>query len=104
MKLNKKPVYELPDEIVIEEYRKDYKTPNITPDIVLSCYGSISIDKQYRTTTQLWIKTDNSDLLEFIKTYNFKKKLSLTIGSPRFNSWRLKKIILEEFYEVKHGE
>ena len=100
--LNKKPRYELPSEVIVEEYRKGYKIPNINPDIVLSCYGTVSIDDIYRTTTQLWIKSDNKDLLYFLSKYDFKESLSLTIGSPRFNSWRLKKIILEEFYGIKN--
>lgn len=102
--LNNKPKYELPDEVVIGEYRKGYKTPNIEPDIVLSCYGTVSVDKKYRTTTQLWIKSTNKDLLYFLSKYNFKESFSTTISRMRFNSWRLKKIILEEFYGVKHGE
>ena len=84
--LNKKPTYKLPNEVIIEEYRKDYRVPNIKPDLVLSCYGTVKVDTIYRTSTQLWVKSNNKSLIDFLTAYNFKKNLCYTISRPRFNS------------------
>lgn len=102
MKLNKKPVYELPDNVLIGLYNKYNKKPsiipNFEPDICLNTWGSnMNTGKAMETSRQLWIKTDNKELIEFIKMNDWGKYLKY-VSSPYLNKWMLKKIILEEFY------
>lgn len=109
LELNKKPVYELPDEIKIEVYEKrnpPRKTikPSFNPDICLNVWGRIGeIEDKYKTKTQIWIKTENAELINFIKNYKFKDYKKNFIA-PVLSINDFKKIILEEFYGVKHGE
>ena len=108
LELNKRPVYELPDEVLIEEYLKRLdikrcKTPNFEPDIVIESKYDIKVSSKYKTKNQIWIKSNNKDLINFIKTYNFNTSKSIS-GNNNLSVTMLKKIILEEFYggEIWH--
>ena len=104
--LNKKPVYELPDEVLVEEYARYSKYPNFEPDLCITNFTrNFKIDKKERTVNQLWIKTDNKKLISFIINYNWNNTVMSTTSSVRHLTLPLfKKIILEEFYGVKYGE
>lgn len=104
--LNKKKTYELPDEVSIGWYRRYYDMiPNFTPDLCIGAFGKGCLGKEYAPGTvsmELWIKTDNKKLLDFIRNYNFEKKRTNTSTSKRCLPLNeLKKIILEEFYNKK---
>ena len=106
--LNKKPVYELPDNTRVQVYQSSDKvkrlniTPNFEPDICLKVWGnSMKVEEKYKSNCQVWVKTDNEDLINFIKNYNPQRN-SLSTLSIGVND--VKKIILEEFYGVKNGE
>ena len=108
LKLNKKPKYELPDEVVIELYeyqKKDLsrnKVPNFEPDVCINIFGCLGVKEAKATAGQYWIKTDNKDLIEFIKRYNFEKLVKNKITNAyTLPLWQFKKIILEEFYNKK---
>ena len=101
LNLNKRIKYELPDEVVVEEYRRNVnQIPDFEPDIIINSWGKgrfCSIGLKYERAVQLWINTKNIELIDFIKQYDFNSK-ALTISSPRITVTQLKKIILEEFY------
>ena len=106
--LNKKPVYELPDDIKVQIYQSSEKVkrlniaPNFEPDICLKLWGnSIKVEEKYKSNCQIWIKTDNKDLINFIKEYKIIKR---AVSTQSINVYHIKKIILEEFYGVKNGE
>ena len=101
--LNKKKIYKLPDEVIVGEYRRYYnKIPFNNPDLCIGSFGEGCLGKIYKPKTvsmEIWIKTDNKDLLNFIKEYDFKKVITNTGSSRRCIVLKdLKKIILEEFY------
>ena len=107
--LNKKPVYELPDEVLIGEYRysknmKQYKEPNFEPDLCVSSYGTVKVRSKKDNCLQIWIKTNNKDLINFIANFDWKSKTKTMGNNPVLNIWKFKKIILEEFYGVKYGK
>lgn len=105
--LNKRPKYELPDEVIVSEYRKHYKTPNFIPDISIGnfgvgCTGKIYLPKS--VSKEIWVKSSNDKLLQFIKNYDFTLKNSGTATSNRgLKLMDFKKIILEEFYNKQEG-
>ena len=104
LELNKKPTYELPDEITIGFYNKYNNKPsiipNFEPDICLNTWGSnMKISSIKSSSRQIWIKTNNKKLIDFIKMNDWNKYLKYT-SSPYLNMWMLKKIILEEFYNA----
>ena len=41
LELNKKPKYELSDEVLVGEYRRGAKIPNFEPDICINTWGDI---------------------------------------------------------------
>ena len=102
--LNKRLVYELPDEVIVGEYRRTCPSPKFEPDICISTYGTVKVRSKKDNCMQIWIKTDNKELINFIKTFNFENKLNKTTNAYRMNINIFKKIILEEFYGVKYGE
>ena len=102
--LNKRVVYELPDEVLVGLYDRGYVKPNFKPDLCLSSFGTIKVREPEQTVTQLWIKTENKDLLEFIKNFDFNNKVKRAGMTYRISKNNFKKIILEEFYGVKYGE
>ena len=104
--LNKKKVYELPDEVIVDEYTRYNKTPNFEPDICLSNMGrTLRVRKKDETFKQIWVKTNNIDLIDFIKKYDFTKCCNSSTSSRVYlEVWKFKKIILEEFYGVKDGK
>lgn len=104
--LNKKPTYELPDEVIVRSYTKGTSEFDFEPDICLNAWGRNSgkIYNKGQTVSQIWIKTDNKDLINFIKETDFKKYIPPVSDMYRLDMWKFKKIILEEFYGVKHGE
>ena len=103
--LNKKPVYELPDEVLTGIYMNKYQELKFNPDICLCVWGySVGkISEPKENAKQIWVKTDNRDLIDFIKTYNWKDKAH-KMATPNINMWKFKKILLEEFYGVKDGK
>lgn len=106
LELNKKPVYELPGEVMIEDYRRNVKMPDFKPDICIGVFGVSCVGKFYapgETVRQIWIKTDNKDLIDFIKSYNWRDRIISTTNRG-MSLIGIKKIILEEYYGVKDGE
>lgn len=109
LKLNKRPVYELPDEVLVGEYLRTVKVPAFKPDICLTSFGSLRIKEAKKTVKQIWVKTENKDLLDFISKYNWEDNLRKKLicqsksSSCKFNLTvsRFKKIILEEFYNKR---
>ena len=107
LELNKKPVYELPDEVITGQWvrgdNRPSRTPNFEPDLCLNNYHKIGFSDKDSYMKQIWIKTNNKELLQFIKKYDWSN-LHNKISTPYIAEWRLRKIILEEFYGVKHGK
>lgn len=108
LELNKKPKYELPDEVMVSEYRyakdkKIYKEPNFEPDIAINTWGDIlgKIIKPRSKTLELWIKTNNKELINFIKNFDWYSVCPKHNNSPVLNVWKFKKTVLEEFYKIK---
>ena len=104
LELNKRPTYELPDEVLVGLYDRGYVKPDFEPDLCLSSFGTIKVREPEQTVTQLWIKTENKDLLEFIKNFDFNSRVKRAGMTYRISKNNFKKIILEEFYGVKNGE
>lgn len=102
--LNKRPVYELPDEVLVGEYRRGVKMPNFEPNICINTWGDVRVKNPEETVIQLWIKTENKELLEFIKVFNFEDRVNRIGNAYRISKNNFKKIILEEFYGVKYGK
>ena len=102
LELNKKPSYELPDNtrVMLYKNQEGYKShPNFEPNLCLKIWGkSMKIENKYESNSQVWIKTDNKGLINFIRNYNLQRN-SLSTLSIGVND--IKKIILEEFYNVK---
>ena len=99
--LNKRPVYELPDEVIVGRYMKKTQEPNFEPDLCIGGWGVGCFGKLYNkkeTSNQIWIKSNNSELLYFIENYNWRKHLN-NISSAFLSTTTFKKIILEEFYK-----
>lgn len=101
--LNKKPVYELPDDVLVDRYTRYSKTPNFEPDICLSSMGSnLRVREKDETFKQIWVKTNNRNLIDFIKKYDFNKCCNSSTNSRVYlEVWKFKKILLEEFYNKK---
>lgn len=101
--LNKKPKYELPDKnILIKSYKRNYSKIDFEPNLCLVQWGR-NLGEECKKEThlkELWIKTDNINLINFIKSYNFR---SLRNNAPNYELaiTDFKKIILEEFYKIK---
>lgn len=103
LNLNKRPSYELPSDVIIEEYiqRPDIKrckTPKFEPDICINTKYNVKIDNKCNKTDQIWIKTDNKELIEYIKQTDFNTYINKSISIKQLYLWRFKKILLEEFY------
>lgn len=101
--LNKKPVYELPDNnILVKRYRRNAEIPNFEPNIVIVGFGRNigEITAKDKHVNQIWIKTTNKELYNFIKAYDWRgiynKAPNATLSINTF-----KKIILEEFYNKR---
>lgn len=101
--LNSRPIYELPNEIEIGLYMKQRGRsliePNFEPDICINAFGSRCVAEKKSFMHQIWIKTSNDKLIRFVKEYKFNKINSLT--KDNLPLWKVKKIILEEFYNKK---
>ena len=107
LELNKRPVYELPDEIVVDTYLRQNKgdyIPSFKPDICITSFGSIKLKEPKSTNRQIWVKSNNKELIEFLKNYKWESKLNKITNAYMLNMWQFKKILLEEFYQVKNGE
>lgn len=103
--LNKKPKYELPDEVIIGLYDRGYYCPKFEPDICISAFGTIGIREPKQTVTQIWVKSENKELIEFIKNFKFMDNAIKKTGKAyRMSINQFKKIILKEFYEVNNGK
>lgn len=103
--LNKRPTYELPDEVVIGLYDRGYYCPDFEPDVCISAFGTIGIREPKQTVTQIWVKSENKELIEFIKNFKFMDNVIKRTGKTyRMSINQLKKILLEEFYREKYGE
>ena len=101
--LNKRPVYELPDDVLIGQYVRRKKNPSIPdfePDICLTLFGASTGKnrKKYEVARQIWIKTGNVELIDFVLSYDFKNKLGAVNNLYFIDISNFKKIILEEFY------
>lgn len=104
--LNKRPKYELPDEVLVGEYRarvNKVKVPNFEPDICLNSKYNVKVSNKGNASDQIWIKSDNNRLIEYIKKCDFNKHLN-SVSIKHLYVLKFKKIILEEFYGVKYGE
>ena len=103
--LNKRPKYELPNEVIIKSYKRNYSNISFEPDLCIVQWGRNLGEecKKGSHLKELWIKTDNKELMYFIRRYNFRK---LRNNAPNYELAinDFKKIILEEFYGVKNGE
>jgi hypothetical protein len=53
------------------------------------------------TAVQIWIKTTNKDLLDFISSFDFESKLFKMTNAYNMEVWKFKKILLEEFYNKR---
>ena len=98
LELNKKKVYELPDEVVVGLYDRGYYCPDFEPNICISSFGTIGVREPKQTVTQIWVKTDNQELIEFIRNFRFSNVIKRAGKTYRMSINQFKKIILEEFY------
>ena len=103
--LNKRPKYELPDEVKIGLYMKQRGRsliePDFEPDICINAFGNRCIAEKKSFMHQIWVKTDNKQLVNFVEGYGFNTINSLT--KDNLPMWKVKKIILEEFYNKQKG-
>lgn len=104
LELNKRVKYELPNEVLVGLYDRGYAKPNFKPDLCISAFGTIGIREPEKTVTQIWVKSDNEELIDFIKSFDFSSVIKKIGNAYRLSINTFKKIILEEFYEVKNGE
>ena len=106
LELNRKPVYELPDEILIGVYENrpypKYLEPKWTADIAINNIMNIKSCAPKTFKREIWIKSNNKELIEFIRNYEWNINKSMTFNSITKSD--VKKILLEEFYGVKYGE
>ena len=106
LELNKRPTYELPNEVLVGDYRRNLKIPNFKPDICIGVFGVSCVGNFYtpeETAKQIWVKTNNKRLINFIKSYNWRDRIIDTTNRG-ISLMEFKKIILEEFYKVNNGE
>ena len=106
--LNKRPVYELPNNTRVQVYQSSDKvkrlniTPDFEPDVCLKGWGNVwKVEDCKKSNYQIWIKSDNNDLIDFIREYKVVKR---AISTQSINVYHIKKILLEEFYGEKYGE
>ena len=104
LELNKKPKYELLDNTFIKRfdsysYKKYGVIPEFEPDLCINAWGDILGEKLKKCSKskELWIKTDNKKLITFLESLDYYK-YSPSSGTPYLSAYKLKKIILEEFY------
>lgn len=102
LELNKKPRYELPDEITVGLYDRGYHCPDFEPDICISAFGTIGIREAKQTVTQIWVKSNNKELIEFIRNFRFLNVIKKAGTTYRMSINQFKKIILEEYYGGKY--
>ena len=104
LELNKRPEYKLPNEVTIGFYNRRNNKPSIIPDfqpnICFNSWGDIGVKEEKATSRQYWIKTDNKKLIKFIEDYRWGDHIN-SIGTPYIPKWLFKKILLEEFYNIK---
>lgn len=106
LELNKRPTYELPDkDVLIKSYKRNYSNLDFEPDLCLVQWGR-NLGEECKKSShlkELWIKTDNKELISFLTSYNFRK---LRANAPNYELAisDVKKILLEEFYGEKYGE
>lgn len=104
LKLNKKPVLNLPEDVLISRYTRHKKKkddiPNFEPNLIINNWGTkITTTKtKYERAKQIWIKTDNEELKEFIINYDWVSELYAINKSYYLSYIKLKEVLLREFY------
>ena len=106
LELNKRPTYELPDkDVLIKSYKRNYSNISFEPDLCIFQWGRNlgEVCQKGSHLKELWIKTDNKELISFLRNYNFRK---LRGNAPNYELAisDVKKILLKEFYGVKYGK
>lgn len=106
LELNKRPTYELPDEVLVGLYMKNYQDVDFNPDLCINAWGDILGAKTCgkQKAKEIWIKTDNKDLIDFISNFDWYSVCPNSLNSPELSLWKFKKILLEEFYGGCNGE
>ena len=100
--LNKRLKYDLPSDVIVKSYKRNYSNIDFIPDICLVQWGR-NVGEECKMGShlkELWIKTNNLELIDFLRKYNFRK---LRNNAPNYELAisDFKKILLEEFYDVK---
>ena len=101
LELNKKPVYVLPDNVLVGIYMNKYKEVEFSPDLCICVWGA-AVGKicEYRETAkQICVKSDDKNLIDFIKNYNWSDEAH-KMATPNLNMWKFKKVLLEKFYNA----
>lgn len=105
LKLNKRPVINLPEDILIGEYERRFKRssniPDFEPNIIINNWGAkITISKEKKERAkQIWIKTDNEKLKEFILSYDWISELCSINKIYYLSTNKLKEVLLKEYYD-----
>ena len=101
LELNKKPVLNLPNMTM---FRVQHSTHNIkeeyikwNPDVRICSYGAGSIGKILTDdfkSQEIWIISDNKELIEKIKSFNWREyALSKKVGTPSLSQQSIKEEI-----------
>ena len=101
LELNKKPILNLPKMTMFRvqssthDIEKEYK--KWKPDIRLCSYGAGSIGKILKDefkSQEIWIISDNEELIEKIKSFNWREyALNKKVGTPSLSQKSVKEEI-----------
>lgn len=99
--LNKKPILKLPNMTIFRvqpsthNIKEEYKKWN--PDIRICSYGAGSIGKVLKDdfkSQEVWIISDNKELIDKIKTFNWREyALNRITGTPSLSQQSIKEEI-----------
>ena len=103
--LNSKSVYELPEGVQVEEYRRGgNREPLFTPDVCINARGTVGLKNYKETAFQLCITSTDKGLLKYLEGYNWGAKFSRVnsiVGVGKCNKWQVEKIISEYYANIK---
>ena len=103
--LNSKPVYEIPEGVQIEEYRRGgNREPSFIPDICINARGTVGVRSYKETAMQVCIKTSDSNLISYLKEYDWSgvfDRGNSIVGCGRCSKWQVEKIISDYYANIK---
>ena len=104
LNLNKKPTYKLPHDTEIFSYNRSRDKDKVKADgLRLSSVGASSgklLDYNETKCGEIIIRTNNSKIIDFIKSFDFTKLVSnnSTNQKKQLDSWRVRKEVSNYYY------